>query len=129
MTRNYVVAIATLASAMILTGCATNSSRFEWGNYESALYVYSKKPDKRPEYQAALQAAIEKGHKEGKVAPGMLAELGYLYLDDGNVADAIPLFEEEMRTFPESRPFLTTVITWARGPQADNSRAANEQKP
>ncbi len=114
---------------MVLTGCATNSSRFEWGNYENALYLYSKKPDRRPEYQAALQAAIDRGHKEGKVAPGMLAELAYLYLDDGNVADAIPLFEEEMRTFPESRTFLTTVITRARGPQADNSRVANEQKP
>lgn len=93
-----------------LTACAT-PSRFEWGGYESALYVYAKKPDKRPEYREALRKAIDAGRASNRLAPGLLAELGYLHMEDGDTSGAIALFEEEMKNFPESRPFMEKVIS------------------
>ncbi len=105
--------VALVPSLTLVAGCAT-SSRFEWGNYEGALYAYAKKPDKREVYRNALQDAIERGRKTDRVAPGLLAELGYVDLEDGDLKDAIPLFQEEMRRFPESRAFLTPVIARAK---------------
>lgn len=100
--------------ALLLASCAT-PSRFEWGGYEGALYSYAKKPDMRPQYRVALEKAVEQGRKTNRLAPGLLAELGFLALEDGDVATAVPLFEEEMRTFPESRLFLQSVVARATG--------------
>jgi hypothetical protein len=110
----------TLHSALVvafalgtLCACAP-ATRFNWGTYEDSLYAYYKSPDQREQYREALIAAIEKGRADDKVAPGLLAELGYLYLEDGNLARAQELFQEEMTRFPESRPFLTRIISNAR---------------
>ncbi|MEW6017368.1 MAG: DUF4810 domain-containing protein [Pseudomonadota bacterium] len=103
-----------MALSLLLTACAT-SSRFEWGNYEGALYSYAKKPEFRPQYRTSLEKAIEQGRRTNRIAPGMLAELGYLSLEDGDTTAAVALFEEEMRLFPESRPFLEGVTARARG--------------
>lgn len=111
-----------MAGILILsvTSCAT-PSRFEWGNYESALYIYAKKPDHRPQYQQALEEAIAKGRQTNRIAPGMLAELGYLHLEDGDNKAAIALFEEEMKLFPESRPFMSKVIERAQAGENVNA--------
>lgn len=114
MSRHPAGLAALLLSAATLSACATTTSRFEWGNYESALYTYAKKPDRRGDYQKALEVAIARGRASDRVAPGLLAELGYLYLEDGDVGHAVPLFEEEMTRFPESRAFLSAVIARAR---------------
>jgi len=114
MTRRLRSGLLIPACALLLAACAT-SSRFEWGDYERALYVYSKKPDARPVYREALEKAIAKGRNTKRLAPGLLAELGYLKLEDGDAAGAIALFEEEMRTFPEARPFLNPVVARIKG--------------
>lgn len=112
--KRFPVAILGIgAVALLLSACAT-PSRFEWGGYEGALYSYAKKPDLRPQYRTALERAIEQGRKTNRLAPGLLAELGYLALEDGDVATAVPLFEEEMRAFPESRAFLQGVVARAQ---------------
>jgi hypothetical protein len=105
----FVVAVALGA----LCACAP-TTRFSWGTYEDALYAYYKTPAQREEYREALIAAIERGRAGDKVAPGLLAELGYLYLEDGNLPRAQELFQEEMMRFPESRPFLTRIISNSR---------------
>jgi len=98
-----------------LGGCATTSSRFEWGGYDSALYAYSKHPDLRPGFETALRDAIAKGRAGGHLAPGLQAELGYLYLGEGKRDAAIAQFKAEMADFPESRPFLTKIIAQNAG--------------
>jgi hypothetical protein len=104
------IALSTAISAIaFLTACAP-ASRFEWGNYEMALYAYAKNPAARETYRRALIAAIEQGRSTDRIAPGLLAELGYLYLEDGDRSQAVRYFEEEMRLFPESAPLLTRVI-------------------
>jgi hypothetical protein len=104
ITLTVLAAIVCLGAA----GCAPQS-RFEWGSYEPSLYDYYKNPSDRAQYEKALTKAIADGRKSNKVAPGLCAELGYMKLEDGNTADAQASFDEEMRLFPESRPFLTGV--------------------
>jgi len=98
------------AFCALMLGACQPATRFEWGTYEPALYSYYKSPSDRAQYQKALVNAIAQGHKTGKVAPGLCAELGYLQLEDGSFDAARASFEEEMRLFPESRQFLTGVI-------------------
>jgi hypothetical protein len=100
--------------SLLLAACAT-PSRFEWGGYEGALYAYAKKPTLRENYRQALQKAVDEGKRTNRLAPGLLAELGYLSLEDGDTIHAVQFFEAEMQAFPESRVFLTGVIARTKG--------------
>lgn len=109
-----IVLIAALAGAAALTACAP-TSRFEWGSYEQALYAYSENPENRGVYKEALERAIERGRARNAVAPGLLAELGYLYLEEGNSAEAMRYFREERTLFPESAGLMDRVIAQLGG--------------
>lgn len=108
-------AIMTLSAAALLVSACAPTPRFEWGNYEGALYAYAKKPDTRSQYRAALENAIQKGRQTNRIAPGLQAELGYVLLEDGDKAGARAQFEGEMRDFPESRAFLKGVVDRLNG--------------
>lgn len=108
---------ACICGLFVLTACAT-PSRFEWGAYEPSLYAYSKAPERREEYRTVLVAAIREGEKTNRVAPGMYAELGYLYAEDDNNADALASFEKEISKFPESKSFLSSVAARLTGKKA-----------
>lgn len=112
------------ALAVGLVGCAT-PSRFEWGAYEPTLYAYAKSPEARESYRKALVSAISDGEKSNRVAPGMYAELGYLYIEDNNNTDALASFEKEMSHFPESRTFLATVVARLAGSTSTGAAAPN----
>ncbi len=103
------VSLAALAALMAVAACAP-TSRFEWGAYEPALYAYSQSPERRDVYQTALEQAIERGRARDAVAPGLLAELGYLHLEAGDAATALKLFQEERTRFPESAQFMDRII-------------------
>lgn len=109
-----IVLIAALAGAAALTACAP-TSRFEWGSYEQALYAYSENSENRGVYKEALERAIERGRARNAVAPGLLAELGYLYLEEGNSAEAMRYFREERTLFPESAGLMDRVIAQLGG--------------
>lgn len=100
--------------ALGLSGCAT-PERFEWGSYDAALYAYSKHPERLPAYEDALQAAIARGRSSGRLAPGLQAELGYCYLNEGKKDAAMAQFKAEMADFPESRAFLSKIIAQNAG--------------
>jgi hypothetical protein len=100
--------------AVALTACAP-TSRFEWGAYEQALYAYSQNPENRGVYKAALENAIERGRARDAIAPGLLAELGHLYLEEGNSVEALKYFREERTLFPESAVLMDRVITQLGG--------------
>ena len=88
---------------------------FEWGHYDSALYVYSKHPEKLPVFEDALRAAIEKGRASKRLAPGLQAELAYCLMSEGKKEEAVELFKAEIASFPESRDFLTRFVTSTGG--------------
>lgn len=103
-----------LVGAVLTVSACAPASRFEWGTYESALYAYTKAPEAREAYQNSLVAALRNGEASDRVAPGLNAELGYLYMDEGRTAEAIQHFEAEKRLFPESQRFMDGVITRLR---------------
>ena len=105
--------LALLAIVLAISACAP-TSRFEWGAYEGTLYAYSKKPENRDAYRASLVSAIQRGEATNRVAPGLNAELGYIFMEDGQAAEAIQYFETEKRLFPESARFMDGVITRLR---------------
>ena len=113
MTRKL-LACALLAGVLVMAACAP-TTRFEWGGYEQALYSYSLSPESRDAYREALEQAIESGRSRNAVAPGLLAELGYLHLEDGRTTDAVRYFREERALFPESAPFMDRIINQVGG--------------
>ncbi|KIL97895.1 hypothetical protein CCC_00956 [Paramagnetospirillum magnetotacticum MS-1] len=54
-----------------------------------------------------------------RLAPGLIAELGYLYLQAGNPEKALTLFKREKRNWPESAYFMDVMIRVAEGPKKD----------
>jgi hypothetical protein len=113
-----------IATASVLAACAsTPRANFYWGSYESSLFAYSKKPDRLPAYKKSLEDAVARGRSKNMMAPGLLAELGYVYLEEGDTNKALALFEEEMSRFPESKTFMSTVIERARS-NAKTQKAA-----
>lgn len=103
-----------LVAAVIAVSACVPASRFEWGTYENTLYAYSKTPEARDAYRNSLVAALRTGEASDRVAPGLNAELGYLYMDEGRTAEAIQYFEAEKRLFPESQRFMDGVISRLR---------------
>lgn len=110
------IAILLTLSAMVIS-CA-DQSRFSWGGYENSLYKYYKNPEGRDKYRMSLEKAVAKGQEDNRVAPGLLAELGYLALEDGDSSRSVDYFEQEMALFPESRPFMKRVIKKIREGQS-----------
>lgn len=108
--------IILLVLSMAVVSCAA-PSRFAWGGYENSLYKYYKNPEHREGYRVSLEKAVAKGQEDNRVAPGLLAELGYLALEDGDSARSVGYFEREMALFPESRPFMKSVIEKIKGDQ------------
>tara|TARA_R100000149_G_scaffold63868_4_gene35304 strand:- start:6046 stop:6393 length:348 start_codon:yes stop_codon:yes gene_type:complete len=106
--------IATVAGTLGTAACAP-ATLFEWGNYESALYAYSQNPENRQLYQESLEVAIERGLERGALAPGLMAELGYLHLEAGNTAEALRYFQEERSRFPESAKLMDRMIDGLSG--------------
>lgn len=106
---NHKSCILLLLVAFAASSCAP-TTRFEWGNYENALYQYYKAPSQLISYREDLREAIDSGVAEDRLSPGLYAELGYTYLEQGNLETARELFQSEMQNFPESRPFLGRLI-------------------
>lgn len=96
--------------AFMLGGCATQSL-YQWGGYESLLYAGYKDPAQMEKMQTKLEAHISELQKSGqKVAPGLYAELGTLYLQSGSSDKAIAMYARERDEWPESKGLMTAMI-------------------
>jgi hypothetical protein len=105
-------------AAMLLAvgGCATNHERYDWGNYESSLYVYYKNPASAARLVQSLQSLITTANQTGRpVAPGIYAEYGYLLMQEGKSKGAIAAFREEEDHWPESKVFMDQMMKAAMG--------------
>jgi hypothetical protein len=114
--------LAVLALALLVLGnvaCARGPSRtYLWSGYQWSAYSGNQINQGGPEsskFEATLERIIQKSDASGrKIAPGILAEYGYLLLKRGDAAEAIPYFEREAQEWPESEPFMRWVIEQAR---------------
>lgn len=97
--------------ALVLGGCATTSSLYQWGGYESKLYAGYKDQTKMEELKVGLETHIAAMDKSGqKVAPGLFAELGTLYLQSGDSVKARGLYAREREAWPESKGLMDAMI-------------------
>jgi len=109
------IGLASLALfAILLAGCGNAGgprSLYYWdGTYSSSLYSYLNEEGDATEQishlENLIQTSIQKGYK---VAPGLYAHLGLLYLNNGNLGVANANFDKEVENFPESREFINFI--------------------
>lgn len=101
-----------LLCALLLSACATNRPQYSWGAYEDLLYSAYKDPAQVEAMKVGLEThigALEKSRQ--KVAPGLYAELGTLYLHAGAPAKAIEMYGRERELWPESKGLMDALIT------------------
>ena len=106
-----------LIGVLLMSGCATNKPLYHWGDYEQLILSSYTKPG---EADAATQiqkltADIQLAESSGqKVAPGVFAQLGLMYAEQGQQLDSIKAFEQEKTQFPESALFIDGLMERAK---------------
>lgn len=101
---------AMIATCVLAAGCATPGT-YDWGRYDELLYRSYKDVTRTEELRIGLEnhiAAMEAGGR--KVAPGLYAELGTLYLQAGDSDTAIALYAKERAAWPESKGLMDAMI-------------------
>lgn len=100
-----------LACAMLMTGCANRSGLYQWGGYDALLYQSYKNPEKAVEFRQSLELHVIKMEQaQQKTAPGLYAELGTLYLQEGNATKAVAMYTRERDAWPESKALMDSLI-------------------
>lgn len=97
-----------------LSACAPPTPLYVYGDY-SESYYRNKKTENEENWlklEASMEKSIEDAAKSrsGRVPPGMYANLGYMYLKDGNAQKAIDNFEKEKSIYPEAAHFMDRII-------------------
>ena len=109
------IGLASLALfAILLAGCGNASgprSLYYWdGTYSSSLYSYLNEDGDATEQISRLENLVQTSTQRGyKVAPGLYAHLGLLYLNNGNLGAANANFDKEVQNFPESKEFINFI--------------------
>lgn len=107
---NRVRFLLAIPVVMILGGCVA-PSLYHWGGYDQALYAGYKDPAKMEALRLELESNIAELEKnKQKVAPGLYAELGTLYLQSGSSSKAITMYTHERDTWPESKTLMDSLI-------------------
>ena len=102
---------AWLLAAALLSGCATTTPQYQWGEYEGLLYATYKSPARAEELTVGLTELIARLEQNNqKVAPGLYAELGTLYLQAGAADKALSMYRKEHDAWPESRGLMSALI-------------------
>ncbi len=110
----------------MLGGCAT-PTLYQWGGYDQLLYTGYKDSSKMEAMRVSLEehiAAVEQSRQ--RVAPGLYAELGTLYLQLGQTDRAIANYKRERAQWPESAGLMTAMIQNLERREKDKS--ANERE-
>lgn len=107
-------AVAVVFLGALAAGCAS-PSLYDWGNYDSLLYQSYKSPAAAADLKASLEARIAAADQAGesglrRVPPGIYAELGTLYLQEGDAEKALALYRREREAWPESRGLMDAMI-------------------
>ena len=120
--------LGSLAIGLILftlSGCSGQPKPlYTYGDYSESYYNSKKNVSEESilKLQKSIEYAIENADKSRskRVAPGMYANLGYLYLLSGESAKAIESFNKEKMIYPESSRFMDRMIRKVEVAQGDN---------
>lgn len=104
-----------VAACISLSGCAGNQKapNMYWGQYSQTLYDLKKEPSDAAAaaHQAQLEEIITKSDEWGILPPpGVSAELGKVYFEQGNTDLAIQFMNREAENYPESKPLMSQLI-------------------
>lgn len=100
-----------LAFGLLMTGCANRNGLYQWGSYDAMLYQSYKNPEKVVEFRQGLELHINKMEQaQQKTAPGLYAELGTLYLQEGDSTKAVAMYTKERDAWPESKALMDSLI-------------------
>lgn len=121
------IGLLTITTAVfIMAGCSSQPKPlYSYGNYSESYY--GSKKELTQESALALQESIKRAientenSRSGRVAPGMYANLGYIYLKAGKTQEAILSFEQEKVTYPESAHFMDRMINKIKVSEKGNS--------
>ena len=107
--------LLSIASTFILVGCgAKPQALYNYGDYSESYYANKKNMSEEStlKLQNSIEQAIEKAgeSRSGRVAPGMYANLGYMYLKSGSPKKAVTNFKKEKSIYPESTRFMDRMI-------------------
>lgn len=103
-------------TAIILAGCGAEPAKplYNYAGYSDSYYAYKKNTthESTLQLEKSIQDAINGTEKSrsGRVAPGMHANLGYLYLKAGKPNEAIASFTMEKTIYPECTLFMDRLI-------------------
>ena len=112
LSLNKNIALA-LVIFLLLMSCATQKTIYYWGKYPNTLYQYKKKIDEKSfdKHKKELEKIIKVSNRKSlRIAPGINAELGYMYLELGDIALANNFFEKEIILYPEASQFIKSYI-------------------
>lgn len=100
-----------LVLAALLSGCAAASPPlYDWGNYESSIYVRYSSNDPAKAQQYLEEVIQTTASRNGRVPPGVYADYGMLLYQQGRSAQAIEYFQKEAAAFPEAAPLMTKLV-------------------
>ncbi len=125
MRKNKIIASSLLiATVFFMSGCGQPKPLYVYGDYSDNYYDYKRESSAESalELQKAIEYAIENAgeSKSGRVAPGMYANLGYIYLKGGKSDKAIESFEKEKAIYPEAAHFMNRMIKKVEVAQGDD---------
>lgn len=107
----------------LISGCGQPKPLYYYGDYSDSYYAYKKESSAEAslELQKAIELAIQNTDESSsrRVAPGMYANLGYIYLKAGQTDKAIDSFKKEKTIYPEAAHFMDRMIKKVEVAQGD----------
>ncbi|MDA0197117.1 MAG: DUF4810 domain-containing protein [Bacteroidetes bacterium] len=112
---------------LFFSSCAPNTF-YSWNGYDDVLLEYYQNPNERAEYIKSLEEIILKSEDGGNIPPGLYAEYGYVFYEEGAYEQAIIYFEKEHAVWPESRIFMNKMIRNANSQKKQSNKISGKLK-
>ncbi len=108
--------IALALSLAALVGCETTKPLYHYGSYPNHVYEHFKNEDTAITQQIDdLEKTIaETTTRRLKVAPGIYAHLGFLYLQSGQIDSGLQHLVQEKTLYPESTKYIDFLLNNAK---------------
>lgn len=95
--------------ALMVQGCATQTTLYDWRNYEEVVYKQFKNESPEEQIQILEKDLVAINKKGTTPPPGFYAHLAFLYGKVGQNGKMSEMLALEGSAFPESIPFLKNV--------------------
>ncbi len=114
MKGNVAIGCSLMLIIFAVTSCnLSEKTLYSWDKYEEVSYKYSKDPSEknRAELDKCFDKMLKKQNGTRKtVPPGICAERAYLLVKQNKKSEAIALLNQEIKLYPESKPFIDKII-------------------